>query len=164
MTGLVVQHLVWLARPQLREGSCGLASQTIQHRDLVPIHWVVCFPGMLCQCRGGYFAWLHRLPVLTQPLVKTSALSTWQDIWHWGLGRQHPSALCWWYNPFVSLKGVSVLCRDGRRPWHPVGWGCNTAPLTPPHIGQCDHWALCVTSIHCLEFNCIELQCITPLG
>ena len=44
----------------------------VQHCNLVPIHWMVCLPGMLCQCRGGCLSGLHCPPVLTQPLVETS--------------------------------------------------------------------------------------------
>ena len=64
--------------------------------------------------------------------VCSSAPRMWQDIQHRGPGRQHPSVLPRQCNLLVSSKGVWALCGDGRRPWHPVGWGCNVLPLTHP--------------------------------
>ena len=124
----------------------------VQHPDLIPIHRLVYPPGVLCQCRGGCLSWLHRPPVLTQPLVETSAslphvcgrTSSTGDLVdntrQFSLGgtilwsHQNVSECCMWIEGDLDTQwGEDVK----HLLWHPL------------HIGQCDHWALCVISIHC---------------
>ena len=80
--------------------------------------------------------------------VCLSAPRMWQDMQHRGLSRQHPSVLSRQHDPLVSSKGVWVLYGtegDLDTQWGEDATHCLWHPL---HVGQCDHWALRITSIH----------------